>query len=146
MPDTRLVNAEAAGMDWWVDGWWLYRRLSAGTREQRVELERAASVQARIAHAAYEHVHRVVEAGGGAALEALQVLLRSAPDSDSVSAVGVGPLEDLVHQHGEVLVEGLVRLARQDPAFGAGLSAVWLETGRLPPEVEHRLGPWVQLA
>lgn len=134
-----------AGGDWWVDGWWLHRRLSAGTREQRVELERADSAQARSAHAAYEHLHDVVEVGDGAALDAILVLLRSAPDSDSVSAVGIGPLEDLLHHHGEALVEDLERLARQEPAFGAALRAVWLERGCLPPEVERRLGSWVQL-
>lgn len=94
LSDPDLVGEALAGRDWWVDGWWLHRRLSTGTREQRVELERAVSAQARSAHSAYEHVHRVVEVGGGGALEGIARLGRGRPQRARSATAATTPLRE----------------------------------------------------
>ena len=83
--------------------------------------------------------------GGTEALDLVEALIASAPDSDAVAVVSAGPLEELVYDHGAALVGEIERRARQDPAFGKALRSVWLDNGALPPEVEARLREWVRV-
>jgi hypothetical protein len=63
------------------------------------------------------------------------------PDEDGVALVAAGALEDLLHWHGDELVDQVQRLARQDPQFGRALAGVWLSDGALHAEVAARLAP-----
>src|SRR3954470_17244582 len=140
MTDARQVPAALLVQDWWS-----FHCLQQGTREQRVDLERVESPLAQRAQLAYDHVQSCVEVGGTEALDLVEALIASAPDSDAVAVVSAGPLEELVYDHGAALVDGIERRARQDPAFGKALRSVWLDNGALPPEVEARLREWVRV-
>ncbi|WP_376980978.1 DUF6869 domain-containing protein [Cryptosporangium minutisporangium] len=61
-------------------------------------------------------------------------------DADLVAAVGAGPLENLVHQAGgdAELMNEIERAARQEPAFRAALSCVWMGSD-VPTAVKQRL-------
>ena len=67
------------------------------------------------------------------------------PDVDLISAVGCGPLEDLISEAGEELWPEVERLARTDRLFRRALSSVWAYDS---PEFEQRnqllreLGEW----
>ncbi|MEO5710208.1 MAG: DUF6869 domain-containing protein [Nocardioidaceae bacterium] len=134
-----------ASTDWRPEHWWLFRRLSAGTREQRMDLEQGQSADGRAAQHASDHVNHVVTQGGAEAVALIAELMRSAPDADALVLVGAGPLEDLLHEHGAAVIEEVERLARQEPAFAESLRSVWLEHGALPLDVEVRLARWVQV-
>jgi hypothetical protein len=127
------------------EDWWLFHALRAGTREQRVDLERGESRDATAAWRAFDAVDDVITSGGVEAISLILELLDSAPTPAAVSAVGAGPLEDLLHEHGEQLIDEVERRARQEPAFAHALRSVWLEHGALPTEVEARLENWVQV-
>ena len=118
--------------DWRPEDWWLFRRLNAGTREQRVDLQQGQSVDARTAQRAAEHVNDVITQGGAEAVALITELLQSAADTDALVLVGSGPLENLLHEHGAAVVEEVEHLARQEPAFTEALRWVWLEH-RAPP-------------
>jgi hypothetical protein len=143
--DTSAVSESLPRREWRPEDWWLSRRLSAGTREQRTELQQGQSADVRAARYASEHVDDVVSEGGKEAITLVAQLVQSAPDSDALVLVGSGPLEDLLHEHGADLIEEVERLARQVPAFAETLRSVWLEHRALPPEVEARLARWVQV-
>lgn len=101
--------------DWRPEDWWLFRRLNAGTREQRVDLQQGQSVDARAAQRAAEHVNDVITQGGAEAVSLITELLQSAADTDALVLVGSGPLEDLLHEHGAAVVEEVERLAAKSP-------------------------------
>jgi hypothetical protein len=46
-----------------------------------------------------------------------------------VSAVGAGPLEDLMVQHGEALIDKVEARASMSPPFKSAMQSVWLEDG-----------------
>lgn len=131
--------------DWRPEDWWLFRRLNAGTREQRVDLQQGQSAGARAAQRAAEHVNDVITQGGAEAVALLTELVQSAADTDALVLVGSGPLEDLLHEHGAAVVQEVEHLARQEPAFTEALRSVWLEHHALPPDVEASLARWVQV-
>ncbi len=65
-------------------------------------------------------------------------ILRAAPDA-IIGNIGAGPLEDLVIQHGNSLIDWIEGEARRDPRFRQALAGVWISKGDLFPEVEARL-------
>lgn len=69
--------------------------------------------------------------------------MRAAPEGDDGGTVGAGPLEDLLHAHGDSLVEDVLRLSRISPTFRQVLSHVWLERGHMSKANEDRLSPLV---
>ena len=139
------MSGPNASTDWRPEDWWLFHRLGAGTRDQRVDLQQQQSAEARAAQRAAEHVNDVMAQGGAEAVALIAELLQSAADADAVVLVGSGPLEDLLHEHGAAVIEEVERLARQEPAFAEALRSVWLEHRALPPSVEARLARWVQV-
>lgn len=124
-----------------ADGWLEYQRLARGHREQRKALEQGKPTSV---HLANEKVRDRIDAGGQAALELVLALL-SAGGWDEVSTVAAGPLEDLIHQHGDELIDDIEPLARQDDRFRAALGSVWLARGTLPVEVEQRFAQWMSI-
>ena len=126
--------------------WWLFRNMSAGEGGERVELERGESRNARRAWRAYEVVQRTIDDGGDEAIRIILALLGAASGDDGVVAVGTGPLEDLINDHGDDLVD-LVDLveqtARRTPGFAASLGSVAVEEGILRPETVDRLARWL---
>lgn len=49
-----------------------------------------------------------------------------------VKAIGEGPLEDLMVQHGEAFIDKVEQLAAKSPAFKAAMQNVWIEAGDTP--------------
>ena len=49
-----------------------------------------------------------------------------------IEAVGTGPLEDLIVQHGEAFIDKVERLAAISPSFKAAMRHVWIEAGDTP--------------
>lgn len=126
-----------------VEDWWLFQRMAAGPREDRVELDRGESPEALAAWAAYRSVHERVDGGDAGALRLVVDLLSLAPNGAGVAAVGAGPLEDLVTQHGDALVGAIEATARRNPGFAACLGSVQVEDGALGPETVNRLARWL---
>jgi hypothetical protein len=122
--------------------WWLYRNMSMGGRAERVELERGQSLRAREACQAYEFVAQTMDAGGGEAIQLVFELLEAASDDKGPVAVGAGPLEDLVNDHGDDLADALDQAARQSPKFAQALGSVAVEQG-LRPGTADRLARWL---
>lgn len=65
-------------------------------------------------------------------------LLRRAPD-EILGNIAAGPLEDLVRQHGVVLVDWIEGEARRDSRFRFALGGIWLRRGQLPAAIEARI-------
>jgi hypothetical protein len=124
-----------------VEDWWDYQRRSHGDRAERETLK---SGEAPAAQAAYDRVEASVQTGGPDAVALLVALNDAAPADDGGQTVGAGPLEELVHEHGDALARELVETARRSPSFAAALKHVWLETGHLQDATEEKLAPWVQ--
>jgi hypothetical protein len=124
-------------------GWWLFQSLASGSRENRVDLERGESPTAQAAWAAREHVQRLIADGGESAIRAILELLAAAPDHEAIVTVGAGPLEDLINDHGDELVELVEQTARERPDFAASLRSVAVEDGRLKPATVERLARWL---
>lgn len=122
--------------------WWLFRTMWGGEREDRVELERGESVRAQSAWRAFEEVQSVLSEGGVDAVQLILGLLDAAP-GDAEVAVGSGPLEDLISDHGDELVDLIDRTARQRPDFAASLQSVSLAVGTLRQETMESLARWV---
>jgi hypothetical protein len=85
-----------------------------------------------------------IQAGGPDALELVVALIEAAPDSQGVANVAAGPLEDLVHAHGDDLVEQIETLARQLPPFAVALHGVWLSDGAVSTSTKERLACWIR--
>ena len=49
-----------------------------------------------------------------------------------VKAIGAGPLEDLMVQHGEALIDKVEHLATKSAAFKAAMQNVWIEDSDTP--------------
>jgi hypothetical protein len=103
-----------------IAGWWEHARLAQGSRQQRKSLEDG---DALFADAGWYGVGERVERGGVQALELVAAQLERAPDDDGVTLVAAGPLEDLLHRHGQELVDEIERWARQDFRFATALAA-----------------------
>lgn len=122
-----------------VEGWWEFQHLSRGSREQRKALEGGSPASA---WAGVRAIDEFILGGGPTACEVVAALVGGAKDDDEVALVGAGPLEDLLHTHGEALVDDVDRFARQDSRFRRALSAVWLGNGLSDATTERlaRLG------
>ena len=81
--------------------------------------------------------------GGLPALDLVTELVDTAPTSEDLSLVGTGPLEDLVHKHGNTLAGEVALLATRDDRFAQALSSVWIAHGVLNAETELRLHKWI---
>jgi hypothetical protein len=123
-----------------IGGWWEYQRLSRGTRDERLSIDRG---YAEAAITAYQHVADLVDDGSDGVVQLLVELNRADPDHDGAT-VGAGPLEDLVHAHGDRMIDELERQARQDPSFRKALSTVWIDEGALSLATHERLQRLVQ--
>lgn len=49
-----------------------------------------------------------------------------------VEAIGAGPLEDLIVQHGEAFIDKVERLAAISPSFKTAMQHVWIEATDTP--------------
>jgi Family of unknown function (DUF6869) len=49
-----------------------------------------------------------------------------------VEAIGTGPLEDLIVQHGAAFIDKVERLAALSPSFKTAMQHVWIEHGDTP--------------
>lgn len=49
-----------------------------------------------------------------------------------LAAIGAGPLEDLMVQHGGAFIDKVERLAAKSPAFKAAMKHAWFEDGDTP--------------
>ncbi len=124
-----------------VAGWWEYHRLADGARDEREALEVGEPAEVV---AAKERVDSLVAVGGPTVLSLLEALIDADPTGGRGALVGAGPLENLIHEHGDALAQDLVIRARQSPAFAHALSYVWLETGGLHADAGAQLSPWLK--
>ena len=60
------------------------------------------------------------------AWQLILALVEFAPDSDALSMVGAGPLEDLLGMHGPSFIAAAEERAALDPRFLSSLRQVWL--------------------
>ena len=120
--------------------WWDYRRLSYGNRSERKALELGEPAEVC---AAADIVMERIDSGGMEAIRLIVALIESAPDDAGIGYVVAGPLEDLVHEHGNSLIDDLDQLARQNPLVSQAMASVWLSPGVLDPDVERRLRKWI---
>jgi hypothetical protein len=123
--------------------WWDYWRRSRGPRDERKALSLGQPPAVQVAHGVIE---RRVKDGGRPAVELLVALNDAGPPDDDGVTVGTGPLEDLIHEHGDVVIDDLVEFARTVPTFALALSHVWLESGHLSKTTTERLMPWISAA
>ena len=135
-----LVNSEEPMRDVVVRGWWRFQQLHSGTREERKQLEIGEPADV---WEAWDAVLDQIQTGGSDALDLVVALIEAAPDSQGVANVAAGPLEDLVHAHGDDLVEQLETLARQSPVFATALHGVWLSDGAVSSSTKERLARWI---
>ena len=84
-----------------------------------------------------------MNAGGRSAVELLVALNDAAPPGDDGLTVGVGPLGDLLHEHGDGLINEIEHYARVSASFRHALAHVSLERGHVSTDTEHRLLPWI---
>jgi hypothetical protein len=123
-----------------VAGWWEYQRLLHGTPDERHALQ--AGHPAHV-YSSWTQVATRMTHGGLPALDLVVELVDTAPTDDALSLVGTGPLEDLVHKHGNVLVREVTLLASRSDRFARALSRVWVAHGVLNAEAEQRLSGWI---
>jgi hypothetical protein len=128
------------GLDELTANWWEYWRRHSGTREERKALSLGEPLTVQEAH---DYVEQQVAKGDAAAVDLLVRINDGKPDDEGVT-VGCGPLEDLLHEHGDAVVDRVELFARQSPSFAKALSHVWLERGHLSPNREQRLSAWVR--
>ena len=117
--------------------WWEYQWLSDGNRHERKGLEQGepqAVVEAR------QTVSDLVDAGDPSVIHLLADLVDVGPPVTAATIVGSGPLEDLLHAHGDRLIGDLEEQARRSPSFRAALAAVTIEKGHLDDPTFERLG------
>lgn len=70
----------------------------------------------------------------------LVALAESAPTRQSLFFLGAGPLQDLVNDHGDDVIQWLIDTAERVPRFRIALSGVWVsEPTRLSPSTLQRL-------
>lgn len=121
-------------------GWWEYGRLSDGSRAERKWLETNPRSAPSLA---WEEVQHRMSQGGAAALDTVLALIDRAPQDADLSAVGAGPLEDLVHEHGLALAGDIDRFARTHAGFRVALQSVYVDHARLGEDAGERLARWI---
>jgi hypothetical protein len=70
-------------------------------------------------------------------------LLGPAPSDGGVIAVGAGPLEHLINEHGDEVVDEVEQAARQSPEFARALRAVAVDQGSIRASTADRLARWL---
>jgi len=123
-----------------IANWWEYWRRAKGDRDERKALELGEPVEVCAAH---DRVERRIGAGGREAVQLLAALAAAAPPGDNGMTVGAGPLESLLHEHGDSVIDEIERVARRSASFAQALSQVWLERGWLSAATERRLAVWL---
>lgn len=86
---------------------------------------------------AHEWVQSAVAAGSGEAVNLLVQLAKAAPDDVALHDLGAGPVEALVRQHGNQLLDEIDAAAENEP-FRTSLLNVWLAEG-ISLKVRRRL-------
>jgi len=92
---------------------------------------------------AWEQLHSLTHAQP---LDALRVVIAVARSTDNewvLENLGAGPLEDLIHYHGNAVIEHIEREAKENPSFVDALTCVW-ESG--PEEIWSRVQAVVEQA
>jgi hypothetical protein len=112
--------------DEWVASWFEYHRLSSGTREQRKALELGQPVRPQAAWAWVED--RIMD-GGDDAIQVIETLALRASSEGEEMAVGIGPVESLIYEHGDSVVDSLLDRARRSPPLARALRWVSLASG-----------------
>jgi hypothetical protein len=101
------------GLDELTANWWEYWRRHSGTREERKALSLGEPLTVQEAH---DYVEQQVAKGDEAAVDLLVRINDGKPHDEGVT-VGCGPLEDLLHEHGDAVIDEVERSARQNPLF-----------------------------
>lgn len=113
-----------------VQAYWKYHSLHAGGRQDRLAADEWFW--------AWELVQETIQRDPSEALEIVVALVETASNEADLDYVGAGPLEDLVRERGEVLIDQLDMLARRDPRFRRAVNAMWLSE-EVPISVRQRL-------
>jgi hypothetical protein len=93
---------------------------------------------------AWEEVDRRVRSSSEEGWSITKSLLAAAADDAELMYVAAGPLEDLLHLHGEAIVDEVVNAARRDPKIRRALGGVWGATSMKPrvvAAIRRILGP-----
>ena len=101
-----------------VAAYWLRARMSSS----EIREERLAAAEWDWA---YAEVADALAAADESTLDLLDALLRS--EDGTPEQVGVGPLEDLLAEHGAVLAGAVADRARTDPLWRRAVAACWLD-------------------
>ncbi len=98
--------------------------------------------------AAEDLVDEMCAAGDPRAVDVMIVLADTSPDRDSLFYLGAAVAKPLVNDHGDALVETLVRAAEEHPRIRIALSDRhrWLGNAQLSQETLDRLWPWIAVA
>lgn len=105
-----------------VADWWSYYDANGGFAEGAHARDTTPREDA-----ADEIVDELSQQGDPRAVPLLVALAEAAPSRKSLFYLGAGPLEDLVHGHGDALAPLLVARAAACPRFKIALSGVWLD-------------------
>jgi hypothetical protein len=120
-----------------VAGWWDYTRRARGSRDDRKGLEMG---EPTTTVAAYERVSEIVrEVGGPEAVALVLALLDSAPSPADLVDVAAGPLEDLLAEHWDEVIDEIEAAARRGGPIRRALTSVYLTGPR-----ETRLRRWME--
>lgn len=87
---------------------------------------------------AWEEVNDIVDSDAERGWEMVVCLVEGTADADVLSAVGAGPLEDLLKKHGAVVVDRVEVHARRDTDFREALRGVWLSLDDMPADLADR--------
>lgn len=134
-----LFDASALPFSELAESWWQGWKLRVGTREERLRAERERDVAAEV-------VDEAIDVAPVAAVALLRGLAETAPDEESVAAVGAGPLEQLFAIQAPALrsgddgrlLEAIEQAARQSREFRGALRGVCFG-GDVPSEVMERV-------
>jgi hypothetical protein len=87
---------------------------------------------------AFNKVNETVWTDARKGWDLVLALVAAAPD-ELLGDVGVGPLEDLIDQHADLVIDKVVKQAASDPRFREALCNSWFIHGALPPHAERKL-------
>lgn len=116
--------------------WWEHSRLSSGSRDDRKALSMGQPHRAAVA---YDVLSDLVSIGSPDVVSLLADLVDAGPSGSSAVIVGTGPLEDLIHEHGDAFIDELETLARRRPTFRAALSSVAIDDGAIANGTASRI-------
>lgn len=131
-----MIAMDSDGRARLLQDWWEHSRLSCGSRHERKALSVGRPEGAALA---YEALSDLVSTGSPDVVLFLADLVDAGPFPSSAVIVGTGPLEDLVHEHGDALIDDLETLARKRPTFRAALSSVAIDNGAIAKETAARI-------